>query len=796
MEELFQELLLNKGTCLPCAYDTAWVALVTKIDGTLEFPECLEWMRKNQLCDGSWGTDLPMSPHANTLSTLIAIIALSHANDKKDFISIDNGINALWKLSELLHDEIHIGAGFEIILPSLLNHLRKYNLYDKVPHDIYARYLDDGLKKLAYVRKDKSGKPATWWFSAEMFYPEDIDLSPVVIDENRSAIALSPSATAYKLIKLREKGEIGQEYVNYLRSIIIDGGVPDHSPIDIFELSFSLDFLYQSGAKIPRELYIKLENMWSDSGVGFSKHWKMPDADDTATILSVLPSKPLEPLLKFYNTKSGCFEGYPGERSHSVSVNVNALKTLTLRNFEGKETYIESINTWLEDKLLTPDKWNVSKFYVPSRAVFSVKEELAQKCIDFLITNQNDDGGWGISMEESAYVVLALCYWYKSGYASNLLEIVSNAIIKAKIYFETHEMKMVPLWCAKVLYCPYLIAKCAIYSAKHILMNTYYMIYVNIKGEQEFNGKLFTFFPRSERPNIELSNVKKYFGDKIGQKYDSDDALDSLVYTMYKNHMNDEDKITESKLYLVVFMYDVIIDKGFSKMKEKSDLVMKAFDVFIAILCGQNQNVVHMKEFDKFDFICHLLTEIRAELASKNIDMELFEYGVIQYHKAYVQKFLNRVNNVILNADDHLKIASMTFAVPMFCGMHLIFAGEKQSDHVVMKEYQECAFKLGRLIGDLFSFMKDLAKVESNLDNYVLVRHFVDGETLDQAFMITCDLCLGFVVKMTDLEKQLDNKVIVTIFKNMIQGITDWSSTTKRYAVNCQIQTEQTIIIF
>ncbi|PAN06613.1 hypothetical protein PAHAL_1G276200 [Panicum hallii] len=40
-------------------YDTAWVALLKKLDGAEgpQFPSCIDWIAKNQLPDGSWGDD-------------------------------------------------------------------------------------------------------------------------------------------------------------------------------------------------------------------------------------------------------------------------------------------------------------------------------------------------------------------------------------------------------------------------------------------------------------------------------------------------------------------------------------------------------------------------------------------------------------------------------------------------------------------------------------------------------------------------------------------------------------------
>ncbi|KAL8143259.1 hypothetical protein V2J09_016291 [Rumex salicifolius] len=72
---------MKDGEITVSAYDTAWVALVD-VDGGKKpmFPECVEWIRANQLGDGSWGDPILFLAHDRILSTLACVVALSFWN--------------------------------------------------------------------------------------------------------------------------------------------------------------------------------------------------------------------------------------------------------------------------------------------------------------------------------------------------------------------------------------------------------------------------------------------------------------------------------------------------------------------------------------------------------------------------------------------------------------------------------------------------------------------------------------------------------------------------------------------
>src|SRR5215207_6930056 len=69
---------LGKGKIHSVAYDTAWVArLATRYPGH-RFEESIEWLRRNQYEDGTWGAS-QLHYHDRFVSTMGAIIALKES---------------------------------------------------------------------------------------------------------------------------------------------------------------------------------------------------------------------------------------------------------------------------------------------------------------------------------------------------------------------------------------------------------------------------------------------------------------------------------------------------------------------------------------------------------------------------------------------------------------------------------------------------------------------------------------------------------------------------------------------
>lgn len=76
LEDRIREQLLN-AELSPSSYDTAWAAMVPA-PGSLaasRYPQCVDWILRNQRSDGSWGLDPSLRKDALS-STLACVLAL------------------------------------------------------------------------------------------------------------------------------------------------------------------------------------------------------------------------------------------------------------------------------------------------------------------------------------------------------------------------------------------------------------------------------------------------------------------------------------------------------------------------------------------------------------------------------------------------------------------------------------------------------------------------------------------------------------------------------------------------
>src|SRR5690242_2729851 len=69
---------LDDKTFSSTAYDTAWVGrvLATSLIACSSYPQAIDWLRRHQQLDGSWGSDIEFF-HDRILCTLSAIITLA-----------------------------------------------------------------------------------------------------------------------------------------------------------------------------------------------------------------------------------------------------------------------------------------------------------------------------------------------------------------------------------------------------------------------------------------------------------------------------------------------------------------------------------------------------------------------------------------------------------------------------------------------------------------------------------------------------------------------------------------------
>jgi ent-kaurene synthase len=98
--------MFNKVELSLSSYDTAWVAMVPSPHSLQApfFPQCVNWLLDNQLCDGSWGLPNrdPFLVKDALLSTLACIVALKQWGVGEE--QLNNGISnvLLAKVSSII----------------------------------------------------------------------------------------------------------------------------------------------------------------------------------------------------------------------------------------------------------------------------------------------------------------------------------------------------------------------------------------------------------------------------------------------------------------------------------------------------------------------------------------------------------------------------------------------------------------------------------------------------------------------------------------------------------------------
>jgi hypothetical protein len=99
--QMFRNLLQEIGPGLgitPCAYSTAWVARLAEL-GEYIGEQALEWLRAQQLADGSWGAYAPVYFHDRLVCTLAAITALARQDRRGDQARLQRAKLALERFS-------------------------------------------------------------------------------------------------------------------------------------------------------------------------------------------------------------------------------------------------------------------------------------------------------------------------------------------------------------------------------------------------------------------------------------------------------------------------------------------------------------------------------------------------------------------------------------------------------------------------------------------------------------------------------------------------------------------------
>ena len=442
VEQLFAGLA---GCVSVDSYNTAWVALVPDFNepNKPQWPQALDFLRATQLSDGGWGAPIIYHPHERTLCTLAAIAAFSYwqqtaVNCPKDQQRISQGIAALHKYThDLAKDPLEL-VGYELLLPRLVRFLEPYDL--DLPTESWYKILDIGQRKMFLLGSldIEPTKPRAWWFSMEILPEERLAQLDEGFLTHHGSIATSTAATAAFLRAQRLHGKDSPRAAAFIKRMLAigHGGAAFSWPIEHYELLWILDQLKRVQFPVShpsvRKAISGLSRYWMLPPIGFagSSAFGVADGDDTSVGYDVLcwgETRPsIDPLLAFWNETH--FRTYRDELTASVTVNLHALSAL--RHNAASQPAVQEIGhavlEWLRPHLCHDDgfadKWHYSPMYVAGHALETLLEwdhGLAQKSLDFLLAQQQADGGWGCgqntTVEETGHALIGLTAAFRDG---------------------------------------------------------------------------------------------------------------------------------------------------------------------------------------------------------------------------------------------------------------------------------------------------------------------------------------------------------------------------------------------
>jgi len=473
---------IGPGHMASTAYDTAWVARLGEVDWNLS-SHALSWLAENQLPDGSWGASVPMYYHDRVLCTLAAMIALTYRGRRgHDKVQIENGKQALERIvggatRGLQADANGATVGFEMIAPTLTEEAEKLGIITHQGDRILGRLSKQRAKKLSYLKGNMISRNVTMAFSSELAGIDGQHMLDIErLQEANGSVGLSPSATAYYATYVRKGDEASLSYLR--QTAKSDGGQPNVSPFDIFEVAWSLwNLSFIPGMKTNDKLKQHLEflsNAWEPKrGVAFSTAYSVKDSDDSVITYNALLrygiEKDLASILAYEEDEH--FRCFDLEVNPSTSANIHILDALFQTGLTVNNSSVHKILTFLKKSKgeypFWVDKWHASAYYPTAHAVIACAghaNAVANEAVEWLLRSQNSNGSWGTyisTAEETAYAIQALWIWNEK------VARIPNTVLKngARWLQENLDKPYPPLWIGKCLYSPQLVVRSAVLSA-------------------------------------------------------------------------------------------------------------------------------------------------------------------------------------------------------------------------------------------------------------------------------------------------------------------------------------------
>lgn len=460
------------------AYDTAWVARLAELNEPIG-REALDWLRANQLGDGSWGAQEPRYYHDRLACTLAAMTALARRGEAQDIGRLRRAQLALEVATNgLLADPAGETVGFEMIVPTLIAEAESWGVVPSPNGGVLDRLTRFRQAKLAALPAGVINRQVTVAFSTEMVGADGLHLLDVDnLQEANGSVAYSPAATSFFALNVRRQDP---EALTYLRDFSVDGAVPYVVPIDVFEAAWPLWNLRLAGAMDDELLALcrphldLLEQAWIPGrGIASVANLAFTDGDATSMTYEVLThfgrSVDLDGVL-FYE-EANLFRCYALEANPSISTNIHVLGALRAAGLGPENATVQKVLAFLRRtqslQMFWFDKWHSSPYYPTSHVIIhgaGYDDDLLDDAVYWILATQNANGSWGYYMptaEETAYCLQALVIWRRRGH-----EVGDQVLKRGAAWLAEHsEPPYPPLWIGKSLYCPILVVRSAVLSA-------------------------------------------------------------------------------------------------------------------------------------------------------------------------------------------------------------------------------------------------------------------------------------------------------------------------------------------
>ncbi|KAK9131608.1 hypothetical protein Scep_011136 [Stephania cephalantha] len=258
-EESIREMF-TKVELTVSAYDTAWVAMIPSQDSQQQpcFPQCLNWLLKNQLPNGSWGLPCHPMPIKDSLSsTLACILALNRwgvgeEHVRKGLVFLGSNIEAA------VDEKQQFPVGFNILFPGMIDYGKDMGLnfsFSPIVLETMLRKRDAELE-----RSHSKGMQAYLAYLAEGLTKLQDWKDVMRFQRKNGSLFNSPSATAAALIHVQDAK--CYEYLLSLSQKFSDA-VPTIYPVDAFARLRMMDRLERLG--IARHFRTEITNVLDET---------------------------------------------------------------------------------------------------------------------------------------------------------------------------------------------------------------------------------------------------------------------------------------------------------------------------------------------------------------------------------------------------------------------------------------------------------------------------------------------------------------------------------------------------